>query len=78
MVPEKLSILNKHKICGKRDKLNSFSKMGRPVNGVCTRSVESGVSYKPEPCVGTSTDADSMFCIPLKAKGCPITNVSFS
>lgn len=31
MVPEKLSIINKHKICGKRDKNNDFTKMTRPV-----------------------------------------------
>jgi len=52
--------------------------MGRPVDGVCTKSIESGIRYKPEPCVGTSSDPDHMYCLPSKADKCPITKVTFS
>ena len=52
--------------------------MGRPVNGVCDHSKESGVWFKAEPCVGTSSDPDHMYCIPANSDGCPITKVTFS
>ena len=85
MGPSKVPIIQKHKLCGKRDKTMSRATMGRPVfdddaqKFVCKKVIDGDIEYnfREEPCIGTTEDTEQMYCIPKASYLCPVTSIEF-